>query len=393
MDYSKVILHAGKERSVYNRHLWLFSGAIKKIEGAVKEGSIVEVFSSDNTYLATGHFHDGSIKVRIFSFEQREINADFWKGKIQSAFEFRKRLGFINNQNTNAYRLINAEGDELPGLVIDVYNDIVVIQSHTIGMHLIKKDLVQILQNLFPAGQSIFDKSADTMGKDSGIENGLLHGDKTETVITENGIKFYVNVSEGQKTGFFLDQRDNRQLLGSYASGKKVLNTFAYSGGFSMYALKSNAELVHSVDSSKKAADWAAKNVSLNYDNSAPHEFFPTDVFQFLKASDQKYDLIILDPPAFAKSRAPEAIKQATIGYRNLNHEALKRIAPGGILFTFSCSQPIDKELFRKIVFTAAAQTRRNVCILHQLTQPADHPINIYHPEGEYLTGLVLYVE
>ncbi len=414
MPFPKIILHPAKERSIQNKHPWLFSGAINKTEGNPKEGDVVEVFSSAGIYLATGHYHAGSITVRIFSFKQINPDYNFWSSKLNSAFAYRKKLNLTDNPLTNCYRLIHAEGDGMPGLIIDIYNSVAVIQTHTLGMHAIKNHLVQALKELYGDTLSaIYDKSGDTMSRhalarqsvggqqqpdrgrrklaeDATIENELLWGNKTEEDVLENGIRFNVNFSEGQKTGFFLDQRENRKLLGTYSSGNKVLNTFAYSGGFSLYALQNNATLVHSVDSSKKAAAWAEKNVSMNF-NDAPHQFFAEDVFDFMKNSAEVYDVIILDPPAFAKHLS--SLKQATVGYRNLNTEAIRRIAPGGILFTFSCSQVIDKELFRKIIFTAAAQARRNVRILHQLSQPPDHPISIYHREGEYLKGLVLYVE
>ncbi|CAN5673282.1 class I SAM-dependent rRNA methyltransferase [soil metagenome] len=402
-SFPKIILHPAKERSIQNKHPWLFSGAIKKTEGNPKEGDVVEVFSAAGLFLATGHYHAGSITVRIFSFEQVDPGYEFWKSKLQSAFEYRRNLNFRDNPATNCYRLIHAEGDGMPGLIIDIYNSVAVIQTHTLGMHAIKNHLVQALRELYGNKLStIYDKSGDTMSRHAQarssageqqqlqISNELLFGNKTEEDVLENGIMFHVNFSEGQKTGFFLDQRENRKLLGAYTTGKKVLNTFAYSGGFSLYALKNDAALVHSVDSSRKAAEWAEKNVLMNFKN-APHQFYAEDVFDFMKKSEETYDVIILDPPAFAKHLS--AVKQATMGYRNLNTEAIRRIAKGGILFTFSCSQVIDKELFRKIIFTAAAQARRNVRILHQLSQPPDHPISIYHPEGEYLKGLVLYVE
>ena len=391
--FPKIILHPAKERSIQNKHPWLFSGAIKKTEGDPKEGDIVEIFSSAGLYLATGHYHAGSITVRIFSFDRITPDYQFWKSKLRSALEFRKKLNLTDNSETNCYRLVHAEGDGMPGLIIDIYNSVAVIQTHTLGMHGIKNHLTEALKELFGDKlTAIYDKSGDTMSRQQQVEivNQMLVGNQTEVDVLENGIRFHVNFSEGQKTGFFLDQRENRKLLGHYSAGKKVLNTFAYSGGFSMYALKNNATLVHSVDSSKKAAEWAEKNVKLNF-NAAPHHFFAEDVFDFLKKSSEVYDVIVLDPPAFAKHLS--AVKQATMGYRNLNTEAIRRIAPGGILFTFSCSQVIDKELFRKIIFTASAQARRNVRILHQLSQPPDHPISIYHPEGEYLKGLVLYVE
>jgi len=393
MPFPKIILQPGKERSLLNKHPWLFSGAIKKKDGNPNEGDVVEIFSSTGIYLATGHYHEGSITVRIFSFEQTDLAADFWKQKLQKAFDLRKNLNLVDNGRTNCYRLVHAEGDGLPGLIIDIYNRVAVIQTHTLGMHSVKNILTEALKELYGNKLvAIFDKSGDTMGKHqkSLVSDQLLFGTITEEDVVENGIKFHVNFAEGQKTGFFLDQRENRKLLGEYSKGKKVLNTFAYSGGFSLYALKNNAALVHSVDSSKKAAEWADRNVLMNFKN-APHEFFAEDVFDFMKRSTETYDVMVLDPPAFAKHLS--AVKQATIGYKNLNTEAMRRIAKGGILFTFSCSQVIDKELFRKIIFMSAAQARRNVRILHQLSQPPDHAISIYHPEGEYLKGLVLYVE
>jgi 23S rRNA (cytosine1962-C5)-methyltransferase len=393
MSFPKLILQSGKERSVLNRHPWIFSGAIKKKEGSPKEGDVVEVFTSTGVYLATAHYHEGSITGRIFSFEQTDLSHDFWKEKLQKAFDLRKSLGLVDSTHTNCYRLVHAEGDGLPGLIIDIYNRVAVMQTHTLGMHAVKDKLSGALKELYGNKLiAIYDKSGETMRKHQDEITGDKHlfGEATEEDVLENGIGFHVNFSEGQKTGFFLDQRENRKLLGEYSRAKKVLNTFAYSGGFSLYALKNNAALVHSVDSSKKAAEWAERNVAMNFKN-APHEFFAEDVFDFMKRSTETYDVIVLDPPAFAKHLS--AVKQATIGYKNLNTEAMRRIGKGGILFTFSCSQVIDKELFRKIIFMSAAQARRNVRILHQLSQPPDHAISIYHPEGEYLKGLVLHVE
>jgi 23S rRNA (cytosine1962-C5)-methyltransferase len=391
--YSKVILKSGKERSLNNFHPWLFSGAIKEVQGATKEGDIVEIYNNHNEYMATGHFHEGSIKVRIFSFEKVVPDYLFWKNKIQKAYDVRSQLGYVNNPETNAYRLIHAEGDNMPGLIIDIYNDTAVLQTHTIGMHAIKKELTQALLEIYGSSlKAIYDKSAESMKKQSEVvvANSYLHGASSSNEVLENGNRFYVNWEEGQKTGFFIDQRVSRELLGSMSKGKKVLNTFAYSGGFSVYALKGGASLVHSVDSSKKAMDWALKNMELN-NSSALHEFFAVDTFDYIKHMKEDYDIIILDPPAFAKHLS--SVDKASKGYQNLNYESLKRIKPNGILFTFSCSQVIDKGLFRKIIFTAAAQAKRNVRILYQLTQPADHPISMYHPEGEYLKGLVVHVE
>jgi 23S rRNA (cytosine1962-C5)-methyltransferase len=392
-DFPKIILKKGKERSLLNLHPWLFSGAVEKADGGIHEGDIVEVLSYDNRYLATGHYHEGSIKVRIFSFEKTNCSYEFWKDKLQHAFTLRQKLNLTANADTNVYRLVHAEGDGLPGLIIDIYNTTAVIQTHTLGMHRIKKFFVEALKEIYGGYlTAIYDKSADTMSRQESVQvtNEFLYGKEETIVVTENGVQFYIDYETGQKTGFFIDQRNNRKLLGEYSTGKKVLNTFAYSGGFSLYALKAGAELVHSVDSSKKAAELAEKNLTKNFVN-ASHRFFAEDVFDFLKRSETTYDVMVLDPPAFAKHLS--AVDKATIGYRNLNAEAMKRINKNGILFTFSCSQAIDKNLFRKIIFTSALQAKRNVKVLHQLSQPEDHPVSIYHPEGEYLKGLVLYVE
>lgn len=392
-DFPKVILNPGKERSIRLMHPWVFSGAVKRVDGNVKEGDVVEVFTHDNNYLATGHFHEGSIKVRIFSFEKTEFDPAFWDAKLQAALSLRKILGLVNSAVTNTYRLVHAEGDGLPGLIIDIYGSCAVIQTHTIGMYQAIADVTKALLGLKDLElDNVFDKSGDALQKQTGISglNRLLAGHKTDDVVLENGIKFYVNWEEGQKTGFFIDQRENRNLLQQYTLGKKVLNTFSYSGGFSMYALQAGAALVHSVDSSKKAMEWCNKNAELNQ-HADRHQFYQQDAFDFLKSNSSFYDVIVLDPPAFAKHLSSE--KKAIVGYRNLNTEGFKHIAPGGILFTFSCSQVIDKISFRKIIFQAAAQSKRNVRVLHQLSQGPDHPVSLYHPEGEYLKGLVLYVE
>ncbi len=374
-------------------HPWIFSGAIGKIEGSPVEGETVEVYSSDAHYLATGHFHDGSIKVRIFSFEKTDNDFNFWNSKFRNAFEVRERLGLTDNSSTTVYRLIHAEGDGMPGLIVDIYGPVAVIQTHTIGMHALKQIFVDCLKNIYGTKlEAIYDKSSDTMSKQNSYvgENSFLYGNLEETVVYENDILFNVNWVEGQKTGFFIDQRENRALLGRYSKGKKILNTFSYSGGFSMYALKAGASLVHSVDSSKKAGLLAEKNAEIN---NVPerHAFFNMDVFDYLKQNKDEYDIIILDPPAFAKHLS--SVEKAMIGYRNLNTEGFKKIIPGGLLFTFSCSQVMDKVLFRKVIFQAAAQAKRNVRVVYQLSQGPDHPVNIYHPEGEYLKGLVLMVD
>jgi len=391
--YPKLTLKPGKEKSLLNFHPWVFSGAIASITMEIEEGEVVEVFSSDKKYLATAHFHDGSITARIISFEQREINLEFWKEKITKAFSIRQELGFVNNADTNCFRLVNAEGDRMPGLIVDVYDRTAVIQAHNVSMHGNVQLLAEIIAELFGNGFSVFDKSAEALNRknETSIQNKYLLGEKGNQIVSENGLKFFVDWEQGQKTGFFLDQRDNRALLMQYAKDKKVLNAFAYSGGFSVYALKGNASLVHSVDSSATAAQWAEKNVALNFPGDNRHTFFTEDVFDFLKKTGENYEVMILDPPAFAKHQS--AVKNAAIAYRNMNAEAMKRIAPQGILFTFSCSQHIDKMLFQKIIFSAAAIAKRNVRVLHQLHQPADHAFSIYHPEGEYLKGLVLMVE
>lgn len=390
-SYIKVILNPKKERSLLLFHPWVFSGAIAKTEGQPAEGDIVEVFTHDGKYLATGHFHNGSIKVRIISFEQRTIDNNFWLEKLKSAYSIRERLRLTNNTATNAYRLIHGEGDGLPGLIIDIYNTAAVIQTHTVGMHNIRETIADSLKEIYGSRlKTIYDKSSETMSKQSAavLQNTFLTGDENENVIIENDLKFAVNWVEGQKTGFFLDQRENRHLLERYSNGKRVLNTFSYSGGFSMYALKGGADFVHSVDSSDKAVRLAIRNAELNgYTN---HEAYGMDVFDFLKSTEEQYDLIVLDPPAFAKHLS--AVENAMVGYRNLNTEGIKKVANGGLIFTFSCSQVIDRTLFRKLIFQAAAQAKRNVRIVHQLSQGPDHPISVYHPEGEYLKGLVLIV-
>jgi len=391
--FPRVVLLQGKDRSVRLFHPWLFSGAISKVEGNPEEGEIVEVFSKDGEYLATGHFHDGSIKVRIFSFEQTDANQDFWNSKFLNAFQFRQTLGITNDGKTNTYRLIHGEGDNLPGLIIDIYDSAAVIQFHTYGMYRMKELITNALKNIPGLKlEVIYNKSSETINskKFPDAKNEFLLGDLEEKIILENDIRFHVNWVEGQKTGYFIDQRENRLLLEKYSKGKNVLNTFSYSGGFSMYALHGGAVNVHSVDSSKKASELANLNAQLNgYQDK--HVFYQEDVFDFLKKSNDKYDIVILDPPAFAKHLS--SVKNAMVGYRNLNVEGIDKVAKGGLLFTFSCSQVIDKLLFRKLIFQAAAQTKRNIRIMHQLTQAPDHPVNIYHPEGEYLKGLVLMVE
>lgn len=386
--YRKIILKPQKDRSLLNFHPWVFSGAIQTDVKSFDEGSIAEVYNAAGNYLATGHFHHGTIMVRVISFEKTEIDRSFWIRKLNGAFELRKRIGLPSVSHTNAFRLVHGEGDGLPGLIIDIYGDAAVIQTHSAGMQLSVAEIADALDsNSELQLNTIYHKSLDSGNDASGT---WLKGTQRDAVIRENGNSYYVNWEEGQKTGFFLDQRDNRHLLGSYCKDKRVLNTFCYSGGFSVYALKAGAAHVDSVDSSRKAMEWTDKNVELNMGENAPHKSWCEDVFDFMKNHDQQHDVIVLDPPAFAKHLS--AVDKATIGYRNLNQEAIRRIKKGGILFTFSCSQAIDKQLFRKIVFMAAAKTGRQVQVLHQLSQGADHPVSIYHPEGEYLKGLVLRV-
>jgi len=393
-NYRKITLKPLKERSVLNFHPWIFSGAIKTNVNEFTEGEIIEVYDSNNHYLATGHFHHGTIMVRVISFEKRIINNEFWKEKIGRALALRKSLFTIHEFHTNTYRLIHGEGDLLPGLVIDIYGSTAVIQAHSEGMQLSLDDIAVSLSEISDLKiKTIYNKSAESILKQDGIvkANSFLMGNEQDTIVQENGNSFYVNWKEGQKTGFFLDQRENRKLLGEYSKDKIVLNTFCYSGGFSIYALKAGAKKVDSIDSSAKAMEWTEKNVSLNFPGSTQHTSYTDDVFEFLKRSNEVYDIIVLDPPAFAKHLS--AVDRAVIGYRNLNEAAIRKIKPGGIIFTFSCSQAIDKQLFRKTIFTAAVKTGRSIRILHQLTQGPDHPVNLYHPEGEYLKGLVLRVD
>lgn len=392
-QYHRIQLLPGKERSLKNRHPWVFSGAIQSGKKEGQEGGLVEVFDSEGSFLATGHFHHGTIMVRVISFEQRTIDQQFWNEKIAQAFDLRKQLNLPIKGKTDAFRLVHGEGDGLPGLIIDVYGDTAVIQAHSAGMRLSIQQIATALQSVQDlALNNIYDKSAEFSDQPTTHANGCLIGGGDETVVSENGHLFLVNWRDGQKTGFFLDQRDNRLLLAQYASGKNVLNTFCYSGGFSMYALKAGAQHVTSVDSSRKAMDWTQRNAELNAFESSRHTAVCDDVNTYLKqVPNGLHDLIILDPPAFAKHLS--AADKAVVGYRNLNETAIRKIAPGGILFTFSCSQAIDKQLFRKTIFTAAAKTGRNVRILHQLSQGADHPISLYHPEGEYLKGLVLRID
>ena len=394
MSYKKVYLKAGKEESLKRFHPWVFSGTIARIEGEPEEGEIVDVYTSKKEFIACGHFQIGSIAVRVLTFRQEEINRDFWKRRLEVALDLRRSLNLVDNPENNTYRLVHGEGDNLPGLIIDVYGQTAVMQAHSAGMHVFRMEIAEALSEVMgDIVQHIYYKSETTLPfkADLGPENGFIKGGSPENVALENGLKFHVDWLKGQKTGFFVDQRENRHLLERYSKGRNVLNMFCYTGGFSFYAMRGGANLVHSVDSSAKAIDLTNQNVELNFPGDERHQAFAEDAFKYLDRMGDQYDLIILDPPAFAKHR--DALRNALRGYSKLNAKAFEKIKPGGILFTFSCSQVVDKKDFRNAVFTAAAQSGRSVRILHQLTQPGDHPVNIYHPEGEYLKGLVLYVE
>ena len=394
-SYSKIVLKSGKDQSVKRFHPWVFSGAIKKSYGALNEGDLVEVFSNQDEFLGIGHYQIGSIAIRIVSFEKVDPNYDFWKSKIEKAWNFRKNLGFDNHTETNVFRLVHAEGDGMPGLIVDFYNGTAVMQMHSVGMFLIRDELVIALKEVLGDKlKAVYDKSAKTLPFKADInpKDGFLFGDgNASDEVLEYGLRFKVDWQEGQKTGFFIDQRENRRLVQQYAVGRDVLNMFCYTGGFSFYAMKGGAKSVHSVDSSARAIDLTNENVALNFADDKRHKAFVADGFEYLKDIKDKYDLIILDPPAFAKHR--DTLPQALKGYKRINTRAFEQIRSGGVLFTFSCSQVVSKDKFREAVFSAAAISGRNVRILHQLSQPTDHPVNIYHPESEYLKGLVLYVE
>ena len=387
-------LKRGKSESLKRFHPWIFSGAIASMSEQPQEGEIVEVVDSEGHFAALGHYQIGSITVRVLSFERSRIDTDFWKRRLHEAWLMRKAIGVTGLSDNNIYRLVHGEGDRLPGLIIDVYGNTAVMQAHSVGMH---RQRMQIAEALAEATEgeisNVYYKSETTLPFKAGLgqEDGFILGGETGNIATEYGLQFHIDWMKGQKTGFFVDQRENRRLLEHYAKGKKVLNMFCYTGGFSVYALRGGAELVHSVDSSAKAIDLTHANVSLNFTGDNRHEAFAEDAFKFLSRADDIYDLIVLDPPAFAKHK--DALRNALKGYTRLNAIAFEKIKKGGILFTFSCSQAVNKDQFRLAVFTAAAQSGRHVRILHQLHQPADHPVNIYHPEGEYLKGLVLYVE
>lgn len=407
----QVRLRKGKEESLKRFHPWVFSGAIANIDEGIQEGEVVRVVTNSGDFIAVGHYQEGSIAVRVLTFSDVQIDDDFWHSRLASALQMRQAIGIADNPNNNTYRLVHGEGDNLPGLIIDVYGKTAVMQAHSIGMHLCRKAVAHALKDVMESRiLHIYYKSETTLpfmtaddmiatphfDTDEVLKNGFLLGGSDDNIALENGLKFRVDWLKGQKTGFFVDQRENRSLLEKFSKGKRVLNMFCYTGGFSFYAMRGGAELVHSVDSSAKAIELTKQNVELNFPNDPRHEAFCEDAFKFLEGSVANgsaigYNLIILDPPAFAKHRG--ALHNALKGYTRLNQKAFEKIEKGGILFTFSCSQVVTKDHFRNAVFTAAALAKRKVRILHQLHQPADHPINIYHPEGEYLKGLVLYVE
>jgi len=399
-------LKRGKEESLRRFHPWVFSGAILKIDEGISEGDVVRVLSNSGDFIAVGHYQEGSIAVRVLSFSDVQIDDEFWHSRLSSALKMRQAIGIADNPDNNTYRLVHGEGDNLPGLIIDVYGQTAVMQAHSIGMHLCRREIARALVDVMESRIShIYYKSETTLpfmtaddmnttphlDTDEVLKNGFLYGGSDDNIALENGLKFRVDWLKGQKTGFFVDQRENRSLLEKFSKGKRVLNMFCYTGGFSFYAMRGGAELVHSVDSSAKAIELTKQNVELNFPGDARHEAYCEDAFKYLEQAGSNYNLIILDPPAFAKHRG--ALHNALKGYTRLNQKAFEKIEKGGILFTFSCSQVVTKDHFRNAVFTAAALAKRKVRILHQLHQPADHPINIYHPEGEYLKGLVLYVE
>ena len=394
-----VHLRRGKEESLLRNHPWVFSGAIERISenGApLSEGDMVDVVTKQGDFIAKGHWQIGSIAVRVLSFEQEDINQAWWNRRISEAKGVREALGLVNNSDTTCYRLVHGEGDLLPGLVIDIYERTAVVQCHSVGMYRSREAIAEALRTAYGSElEAIYDKSAQTLPfkADLGAVDGYLWGSSTQkdNIVLENGLKFKVNWEEGQKTGFFIDQRVNRDLVRQYSKGRKVLNTFCYTGGFSVAALAGGAKEVVSIDLSERAVNLAEENVRLNFGEDAPHKAIACNAVEYLKDIDSDYDLIILDPPAFAKHH--KVLGNALQGYKKINARALEKIRPGGILFTFSCSQAVSRDLFRTTIFTAAAIAKRKVRIIGQLTQPADHPINIYHPEGEYLKGLVVYVE
>ena len=395
--YPILTLKRGKEQSILRFHPWIFSGAIYNASPEPQDGDIVRIEDSKHDFLAYAHYQPGTFAARIFSFEEIEPDENYWNQKIEIAWKLRYKLGFNHGGQTNVFRLINAEGDYFPSLVADYYNGTLVLQIHSTGMFRMREMFAKLFKEVLADElEAIYDKSENTLPSRSNLprENGFIFGgqaDQKQILVSENGLKFKVDFGEGQKTGFFIDQRDNRELLKGYSKGRNVLNMFGYTGGFSVYALSGGATLVHTVDGSKPAIEGARENMKLNFADESLHEAFDADAFEFLKSAKDKYDLIVLDPPAFAKHN--EALHNALKGYQRLNAMAFDAIRPGGIIFTFSCSQVVSRMHFRQAVFGAAAQAKRKVRVIHQLSQPADHPVDLAHPEGEYLKGLVLFVE
>jgi len=391
----RIVLKSGKQRPLLRRHPWIFSGAIKKRDPGIAEGDLVQVVDNQGRVLATGHFQIGSIAVRVLAFEACVVDGEFWRKRIRQAWALRQNLGLVDNPETTVFRLVNAEGDQLPGLIVDYYHDTAVIQAHSVGMHRARHAIAAALQDVLTGRLTgIYDKSSASLPAKAPLESsdGWLWGESGTGLVRENGLQFQVDWATGQKTGYYVDQRENRRLLADYARGRRVLNMFGYTGGFSLYALQGEARHVDTVESSARAMALIQRNMELNFFRSAErHRGIQADGFQFLKEMQGRYDLMVLDPPAFAKHQ--RALANALTGYTRINTQALAKIAPGGVLFTFSCSQVVAREAFRQAVFTAAARSGRAVRILHQLSQPADHPVSIYHPEGEYLKGLVLQVE
>jgi 23S rRNA (cytosine1962-C5)-methyltransferase len=398
--YKTIVLKKGKEDSLQRKHPWVFSGAIYNADETLQEGDVVRILTANGDFIAVGHWQIGSIAVRILSFVDEEINVEFYENRLSTALDVRKSIGLLRSEEqngttiNNTFRLVHGEGDGLPGLVIDFYADTAVMQAHSVGMHCDRLMIAQALKRVMGDELlAVYYKSETTLPYKADLcqENGFILGSSTNDIAVENGLKFHIDWLKGQKTGFFVDQRDNRSLLEQYSKGRKVLNMFCYTGGFSVYSMRGGAELVHSVDSSAKAVELVNKNIELNFPNDTRHKAFAVDAFKYLDEMGEKYNLVILDPPAFAKHR--DALKQALRGYTKLNARAMEKMPKGSILFTFSCSQAVNKDQFRTAIFAAAMQTGRNIRILHQLHQPADHPINIFHPEGEYLKGLVVYIE
>lgn len=392
-----IILRRGKVESLKRFHPWVFSGAIdtKRTDlTKLREGEMVRILDHEDAFIAIAHYQIGSISARVLTFDDERIDAAFWQRRIAQAYAVRQSLRLTDREDHTIYRLVHGEGDALPGLIVDVYADTAVMQAHSVGIHVCRQEIAEAIVAVSQGSiRNVYYKSETTLPYKAELEqeNGFIVGDSDHNIALENGLKFHIDWLYGQKTGFFVDQRENRSLLEYYSKGRRVLNMFCYTGGFSVYAMRGGAELVHSVDASAKAVELTRDNISLNFPDDSRHEAYTEDAFRYLDRAGNDYDLIVLDPPAFAKHR--DALRNALKGYTRLNAIAFKKIRPGGIVFTFSCSQAVNKDQFRLAVFTAAAQSGRHVRILHQLHQPADHPINIYHPEGEYLKGLVLEVE